>query len=658
MNVIVSDHYRLRGGLGHDPRLPSDPRPNTPPDRDSAAKSWARALANIAPLRRGETTSLGSIIDGLADRFGDRPALAAPHTVLTYRGLRERKSQYANWAQQAGISPGTVVGLLMGNRPDYAALWIGLSQIGVVVALINTSLTGEPLAHAIRAAAAAHIIVDGALAGVLDAVRPALPATILYWAFGSSAATAPGWRCLDTAAYPATAPCAPDGGGLRSNDTALLIYTSGTTGLPKAALVSHYRVLEWSLWFAGMMNAGPDDRLYDCLPLYHSTGGVAGLGAMLVSGGCVELRPRFSASRFWQDVTQSGCTIFLYIGELCRYLVNAPSGAYDNRHSLRLCVGNGLRADVWQAFTERFRIAQVLEFYASTEGNVSLYNCEGRPGAIGRVPPFLARLFPLALIACDTATGEPLRGKDGRCIRCAPGSIGEAIGEISGSLRTDPASFDGYTDAAASDRKILRHVFKHGDRWFRTGDLMVQDAQQFFYFVDRLGDTFRWKGENVSTTEVSAALCRCRGISNAVVYGVQVAGTEGRAGMAAVTVTEDFDPHQLHEDIAARLPAHARPLFVRVCASLPTTGTFKPVKTTLAEQGFANVPPQDPLYVADASAGTYRLLSREGGLGEQCLPPQTPRHSCERRPIDDGWSGAGGTPHPAFTPYYPHQPST
>ena len=286
-------------------------------------------------------------------------------------------------------------------------------------------------------------------------------------------------------------------------DRALYIYTSGTTGLPKAANVSHFRLMQWSHWFAGMMDTRPNDRMYNCLPMYHSIGGVVAIGAPLVNGGSVVIRERFSASHFWDDVVEWNCTLFQYIGELCRYLVNSPPHPREAEHRLRLCCGNGLRPDVWEEFKRRFRIPQILEFYAATEGNFSLYNCEGKPGAIGRIPSFLAHRFPMALVKFDIETGEPIRNEEGFCIRCSANEVGEAIGKILDGGSSPGSRFEGYTDKEASDRKILRNVFMNGDAWFRTGDLMRRDENGYFYFVDRVGDTFRWKGENVSTTEVA-----------------------------------------------------------------------------------------------------------------------------------------------------------
>jgi fatty-acyl-CoA synthase len=321
------------------------------------------------------------------------------------------------------------------------------------------------------------------------------------------------------------------------------------------------------------------------------------------------LRERFSASGFWKDVVDERCTLFQYIGELCRYLLSSPPQEAESRHTLRLACGNGLREDVWRKFQQRFRIPQILEYYAATEGNFSLYNCEGRPGAIGRIPPFLAHRLPVALVKFDLEAAAPARDASGRCVRCAPHEAGEALGQIvsaNGGTR-----FEGYTDDAASARKILRDVFAPGDAWYRTGDLMRQDEQGFFYFVDRVGDTYRWKGENVSTTEVAAVIAACPGVADAAVYGVIVPGNEGRAGMAALVAGPGFDLGELRRALVVRLPDYARPLFLRIVTALELTGTFKLRKQDLALEGYDPARVSGALYVDDATRGEYVPLTAQ-----------------------------------------------
>jgi fatty-acyl-CoA synthase len=295
------------------------------------------------------------------------------------------------------------------------------------------------------------------------------------------------------------------------------------------------------------------------------------------------LRRKFSASHFWDHVADHDCTVFVYIGELCRYLLNQPSHSKERAHRLRLGFGNGLRPDVWTEFQERFSVPNILEFYGSTEGNVSMFNFDGQPGAIGRVPPYLQRNFAVRLVRFDVEAEEVIRGDDGLCILCEPGEAGEAVGLIQDDARHN---FSGYADKAASEKKILRDVLQHGDAWFRTGDLMRQDKDGYFYFVDRIGDTFRWKGENVSTTEVAQTIARYPGVAEVNVYGVKVDASDGRAGMAAITPTAAFNIKGLPAFLEQELPAYARPLFVRIQPALETTGTFKYRKVDLVRDGF------------------------------------------------------------------------
>jgi fatty-acyl-CoA synthase len=589
--------------------------PSSPLDtRSSPAKAWLRALEKTAPISRNPSQTLPILIQDLAEEFGSAPALMAERECLTYKGLAERSNQYARWALRQGIAKSDVVCLIMPNCPEYMAIWLGVTRVAGIVALVNTNLTGDSLVHSINLAAPKHIIVAAELVDALAAVAARLPQGVQCWVRGSGGHGLPRIdREIERIA----------GNGLpRSEcqppsimDQALYIYTSGTSGLPKAANVSHFKLLQWSHWFAGMLDIRPNDRMYNCLPMYHSIGGVVATGAMLVNGASALVRNRFSASRFWDDIVDGNCTLFQYIGELCRYLVNTPGHPREAQHRLRLCCGNGLRPDVWETFQRRFQIPQILEFYAATEANFSLYNCEGKPGAIGRIPSFLAHRFPVALVEFDTDTGDPVRNEEGFCIRCPPNRVGEAISQIFNDDFRLGSRFEGYTDREASERKVLRSVFVKGDTWFRTGDLMRRDGSGYFYFVDRLGDTFRWKGENVSTTEVAEAILAYSGIIEAVVYGVIVPGAEGRAGMAAIVVNHDLDFAAFHQHLAERLPDYARPLFLRIRRELEWTATFKPKKQDLSREGYNPIGTADAVYFYDGRRETFVKL--DAGLYER-----------------------------------------
>jgi len=571
-------------------------------NKRSPLKAWVRALERTAAIERDRSLTLPVLIGRLAERFGEQPALSSTDAALSYRGLAAACHRYGRWGLARSLGRNDTVCLVMANCPDYLAIWLGLSGIGATVALINTNLRRELLAHSINLVAPRHVIAGASLSEAVREIRPLLDAGVECWVNGEAGGDLPR---LDeaVAGLPGEALRDSEVQAPSLEDRALCIYTSGTTGLPKAANVSHFRVMQWSHWFAGLIDVQPEDRMYDCLPMYHSVGGVVATGATLVGGGTVVLRERFSASGFWKDVVAERCTLFQYIGELCRYLLTGAPQAEESHHTLRLACGNGLRAEVWSEFQRRFRIPQILEYYAATEGNFSLYNCEGRPGAIGRIPPFLAHRAPVALVKYDVEAEAPARDAAGRCVRCAPHEAGEALGEIvsaNGATR-----FEGYTDSAASATKILRNVFAAGDAWYRTGDLMRQDEQGFFYFVDRVGETYRWKGENVSTTEVAAVIAACPGVADAAVYGVCVPSSEGRAGMAAVVVAPDFDLNELRRALVARLPDYARPLFIRVVTAIELTGTFKLRKHELALEGYDLTRVRDALYMDDAAQGAY-----------------------------------------------------
>jgi len=579
--------------------IEADRSPRRAGVKESALGDWVRALEATAPIARNPQRLLLDVIAEHAAARGAAPALISARETLNFAELAARANRYGRWALDLGVAKGDTVALLMPNCPDYMAIWLGITAVGGAVALLNAQLRGPSLAHCIELVAPKHIIVAADLSQAFNTARAHLPNQPMLWSHGAAIG---GCSRIEQAIerYPAGALSAAERRDTQISDRALLIYTSGTTGLPKAANVSHHRLLQWSLWFAGLMNSGPDDRMYNCLPMYHSIGGVVATGAVLVNGGSVVIREKFSAQKFWDDVCDFDCTLFQYIGELCRYLVHAPKHPRERAHRLRLACGNGLRADVWRQFQERFGIPRVLEFYAATEGNFSLYNVEGKVGAVGRVPSFLGHRFPLALVRFDHTTGQPLRDAAGFAIRCAADEPGEAIGRIG-----DGAAFEGYTNKAESERKILRDVFVRGDAWYRTGDLMRKDAGGFFYFVDRIGDTYRWKGENVATAEVAEAIAEFPGVTEATVYGVSVPCAEGAAGMATIVADGALDLAALREHLLRRLPAYARPLFLRIKDCIEITATFKHKKNELAREGYNPTATPDALYFDDPARGAF-----------------------------------------------------
>ena len=569
--------------------------------------SVGRTLLRMRHVKPDSPTTIADIVEGFARQAPESPALLCEDTVMSYRGLDAAANRYANWARGLGIGRGDVVALLMENRPEFIAAWLGIVKLGAVAALINTNLRGQPLAHSITVAGARHLVLGVELADFYAEARALIAVPPTAWITGG---TASGGENLDAALAASAVTLDPSvRAGLTCKDLAFYIFTSGTTGLPKAANISHMRMLFMMYGFAGGLNAGPSDRMYNVLPLYHTAGGICAVGVALTAGGSLVIRRKFSAHEFWQDCHRYRPTFFQYIGELCRYLLNAPPEPHETDHSLRAITGNGLRPEIWPAFQKRFAIPKIIEFYGATEGNVSMLNYDGKVGAVGRIPSYMRSIMTTRIVRFDVEHEMPVRERNGFCIECDANETGEAIGKIT----DEPGkNFEGYTKKEDTQKKILRDVFEKGDAWFRTGDLMKRDEHGYFYFVDRIGDTFRWKGENVSTNEVAEALGVIDGIKEANVYGVSVPGMDGRAGMAALVVAPGFDVAGLAARLAGSLASYARPIFIRIRPEMEITGTFKLRKVDLVKEGCDPGTISDPLYVLQPQAERYVPLDVAG----------------------------------------------
>jgi fatty-acyl-CoA synthase len=569
---------------------------------------WLPGLVLVGPTARFGAADL---FERRARRSSERAFLRFEGRTWSYRDANATANRIAHWALGRGVRRGDTVALLMQNRPEYLFTWLGLAKAGATTALLHAEARGAALAHALRESGARVVVAGAECAEALASLDPELYGALELHVAADPAQPElplpPGAKSLDEETA-GMSPWDPDRrvrAAVRGSDPLFLIYTSGTTGLPKAARFSHSRFMGGGT-YALLAGFGQSDVLYCALPLYHTVGGVMCVNAVLRAGATLALARRFSAGSFWQEAAEMGATAFQYVGELCRYLLAQPPGACDRAHRVRLAVGNGLRADVWPVFQERFRVARIVEFYGATESNVSMVNLAGRVGSIGRPAPGLE----VALVRWDAASETPLRDPDGRCLRCEDGEPGELLGRIREG-RTAAGRFEGYTSREASERKILRDVFAPGDAWFRSGDLLRRDAEGFYYFVDRIGDTFRWKGENVSTEEVARALDAFPTVAQSVVYGVEVPGAEGRAGMAALVLRggEALDPTALYQHVAHALPPFARPAFVRVAPALDTTATLKLKKAALREAGFDAAFCPDPLFVRDDAHQAYVPLT-------------------------------------------------
>ncbi len=566
-----------------------------------------RLLKRIKPIKLDATDLICDDFEEAVDKFADRVAIEDERRSLTYRELDGLANRYAQWARGRNLRRSDTIGLVMLNRIDYVAAWMGFAKAGIPTALINTNLAGPALAHCLNIAGVSQVVTDDECWKNVEAARPFAQKPLMLWVLGlREADETSDRRNLDNVVRSASSvrPARSVRDGLTNRDTALYIYTSGTTGLPKAARVHHARARTYMRAFAGGTATTPEDRVFNVLPLYHSTGGLVGLGPALLNGGRAIIRRKFSASTFWTDAKDSGATVIVYIGELCRYLVNCPPHEDERAHKIRLAFGNGLRPDVWPDFQSRFGIPNILEFYGSTEGNVSVFNFDGKQGSIGRVPWFLKKAMNIRLVEFDVDSELPVRQPNGLCREARVGEIGEAIGLIGDDIRHD---FSGYADKAASEKKILTDVFTKGDRWFRTGDLMRQDKEGYFYFIDRIGDTYRWKGENVSTSEVEQRLADAPGVKEVIAYGVSVPGADGKAGMVTIITEGRFSAKALADYADEQLPHYARPVFVRLAKTLETTGTFKYRKVDLVSDGFDPKQVDGTVYVRGGKTGYQKL---------------------------------------------------
>ncbi len=554
--------------------------------------------------------SLASCVEKAAQDNPQGLALIQGDEQLSYAELDHWANQLAHYLRDRGLCQGDSVALTFENRFELLACVIACAKLGVVSALINSSQRGRVLAHSIGLAEPRMLLVGEEMLAAYEEVAAdlAVPAgACLYFAdrptWRDPGEAPAGWMhpAAELHAYPVDAPLLER--AVRADDPCFYIYTSGTTGLPKAVVFNHGRFMRgYGAFGFAATRLGREDRMYVSLPFYHATAMVVCWGSVLAGQAALVMVRRFSASRFWDEVQRHQATAFGYVGELCRYLLDQPARPDDADNPIRVMLGNGLRPSIWKSFKQRFAIERVVELYASSEGNIGFTNLLNLDNTVGFSP------YPYAIVRYDQEQDAPLR-ENGHLQRVARGEVGLLLGKI-----TDKSPFHGYTDARDTQRCVLRDVFEPGDAWFNTGDLMRDLGFRHAQFVDRLGDTFRWKGENVSTTQVEAVLDAIELISEAVVYGVEVPNTNGRAGMACLRLgcpADEFDFGVLLTRLRKELPAYAVPLFLRLSAQLETTGTFKHKKAPLKEQAYDLQRCTDPLYAWLPGSDRYVPLTPE-----------------------------------------------
>lgn len=545
-------------------------------------------------------------------------ALYYKDVQYTYTQFNEWANKIAHYLLSSGIKKGDVITVLIENRPELLVTSLACAKVGAIAALVNCSLTGKSLIHSVNLVKPKMLIVGDELKASIDEVKASLELeeNQFYW-FADEDTRKPrgpetnvpagyqdlGEKIVDEPRF--NPPCSHN---VYYGDGLFYIYTSGTTGLPKAVVFKHGRWMKGYGTLGFLMDLNKDDILYATLPFYHATAMVVCWSAVIAGNAGLVIRRKFSAREFWSDVRRYDATAIGYVGELCRYLMDTPPNPNDHKNRVTKMVGNGMRANIWHDFKQRFGVEEVFELYASSEGNVGFSNIFNFENTVGFSP------VPYAIVKYDQEKGEPVHDKKGFMIKVKKGESGLLIGEI-----TKTAPFDGYTDPEKNKATILEGVFKKGDRYFNTGDLVRDLGFRHAQFVDRLGDTFRWKGENVSTTEVENHVADYEGVSQAVVYGVEIPNTNGRAGMCAITLHADVkvDYAELLSYLKKVMPAFAVPVFLRMQAQVETTGTFKLQKTTLKKEAFDPSLTTEPLLVWLPGTDTYTPVTAEIFAGIQ-----------------------------------------
>lgn len=565
--------------------------------RDIRAISGYIKLRWIIRSHERKNRSVADVFQQHVRRHPNKVCFIFEDQEWTFQQVEDYSNKIATVFKTQGYRKGDVVAVFLENRVEFIAIWLGLSKLGIIVPLINTNLRKIALLHSLKVSKCQALIYNAELADAVSDVVDSLDPNFPLYRLGSlpDSSKASKLNEKDLTAVLADVSSAPPVLQEKGcyNDKLLYIFTSGTTGLPKAAVITNSRYMFIATGIFVMGKFRSSDVIYTPLPLYHTAGGAMAVGSALLHGATVVIRKKFSASAYFPECIKHKCTIGQYIGEMCRYILAVPPRPEDTRHSVRLMVGNGLRPQIWPEFIERFKIPQIVEFYGATEGNANIVNVDNTVGAVGFVSRIIPSVYPISIIKVN-AEGEPIRNAKGLCQECEPNEPGVFVGKIANN---PSRAFLGYVDEKASEKKVVHDVFNKGDSAFISGDILIADEFGYLYFKDRTGDTFRWKGENVSTSEIEAIISNVVSYRDCIVYGVQIPGLEGRAGMAAIHDEKGtLDINKLAVDLKEHLANYAIPRFIRILTKIDLTGTYKLKKKDLVDDGYDPRRIQDKLY--------------------------------------------------------------
>jgi solute carrier family 27 fatty acid transporter 1/4 len=547
------------------------------------------------------------VFDTVVKKTPDKIAVIFQHQEWTFTRLQDFTLRLANFFAEEGITEGNTVAVFVHNCPEQIGTWLGLSRLGAVSALVHYNLRRDLLAHCVALTNPKAIIFSKSLYPALSEVMPTLgdklgPDLKLYCIDGSLENT----EVFDLPSKLTTASAEPrkERTGKSFEEIIMYMFSSGTTGPPKAAKISNRKYFSAGHGISLLYSLRPSDVLYVCLPLYHLGGTGLYMSQMVLKGCTVVLRNEFCRDSYWNDCIRHQCTVATYIGEMCRYLLSQPKKPADTQHCVRVMIGNGLKQSYYEEFKSRFNIKQLGECYGSTEGNVGFVNTENRPGAVG----FCMLLFAIShpILKVDPNTGELIRDRNGLCVCCKPGEKGVIVGK----LEHKKYQYLGYYNETETEKRVIHNVLKKGDSYFNTNDVMVMDEEGYVYFCDRLGDTFRWKAQTVSTFVVESTMSKLLSNRDVIVYGVAVPGCEGRAGMAAIVDgSNEVAMENLYHVLKDDLPYYAIPLFVRKIKAAPLTTTMKFQKVKMRNEGFDIGSVTDPVYFLHPTQKSYVLVT-------------------------------------------------